>query len=727
MLAEPVYGDPTPAKIVIFILTVDYLDRKLPRSRYFLSFIAYHIELIASPTHNNVQQVSSLDEFMKSLRNFYPNDSRHSAFNDPELISKQLAINLSNIRGPDELYQWSRDIVKKLTHARDHGRNFNLIESSRGLTGWFLKRFCLTIQLLGFAEYDLLYPSFYQFIQKQVKANCENTTTKVKGIGLTPPSVPLNGDSGSSIPADLEKLTRIQSEMIQSVGVPLPSAFKKALDAYALRASTSVHNGRFYESNASCHLASYHYLRYLKFLSEGEYHASFDALHQHFDYMVSKGSRKYYHFALVAKASLHLIFGEEDNAISTIEEAGNVAREHRDEVALTYVLTWLHKVMSNSVSQENLTRTRRITNSRLLDFLTLKHLDKGSLLAASILQLQFEEIVKCGASPEKSFRTMSKSLFCSLCGNSNALAKIARVSSRHWLRSGYPILARVYVDVLAFSPSLKLADESEDLTKALCDLLYWQGDTEKVLQTINVLSKPSMLTSLKLRSASPWRLIYMTKLFIKDCEFHIAKELLDVLHTSSPGDVVTKSEISRLEVLLMSSTKNSLEALRMLEAWIAAYKPLSKTKSPVDMITCYLIKSDLLMQAGRIGSSFVLILEQVKKASEYGLFVSVINLAVKLVAVFHSSHDEKMATELSMAIIPLLHRSNNATLISKIYSQLAEKKLSNHNLQHLNSFTRIPGNADTNDTNMSGRISSVAKTLNRHDFLSRSKMDTKVT
>lgn len=733
MLQEPVYGDLTPAKIVLSILTVDYLDKKLPRSRYFLSFIATHIELVASSADNNVQHVSSLEDFMKSLCNFYPNDSRHSAFNDPNLIGKQLEQNLSKIKGPDELYQWSRDMVKRLTHAQDHDRNFNLIESSRGLTGRFLKGFCLTIQLLGFAEYDLLYSSFNQFIHNQAKANREIIPKNMRGIGFTPLSVSWNGNFESIIPSDLEDLTRTQSEMIQSVGVPIPSAFKKALDAYALQASSSVHNGCLYEPNGSSHLASYHYLRYLKLLGEGEYHASFDALHQHFDYMVSKGSKRYYHYALVAKASLHLIFGEEDNAICTIEEAGNVAREHRDEAALTYVLTWLHKVLGNSVSHENLTRTKRIKNSRLLEFLTLINFERESLLAASILQLEFEEIVKNGASPKRSYQTMSKSLFCSLCGNSNALGKIARVSSRHWLRSGYPILAKVYVEVLAFSPRLKLADEPEELTKALCDLFYWQGDMGKLLQNINTLSKSSVLTRLTLRSASPWRLIYMIKLFIRNCEFRIAKELLDVLHASSSRDVVTKGEIIRLEVLLMSSTKNSMEALRVLEGWITAYESLSKAISPIDIITCYLIKSDLLIKAGRFGSSFVLILEQIKKASKYGLFVSVVILAVKLVAIFHACHDKRMAIELSMAIVPTLHRSNNATLISEIYLQLAEKyihphsdsmqnKLSN-NLQHSNSSSRITGYADINHMKLSGSMSSVAKTLNRHDFLPESETD----
>ncbi|PVH16115.1 uncharacterized protein CXQ87_003979 [Candidozyma duobushaemuli] len=376
------------------------------------------------------------------------------------------------------------------------------------------------------------------------------------------------------------------------------------------------------------------------YLNDGDYHASFDALHQYFDYVVSEGSKEFYHFALIAKASLHVVFGEEQDALRTIEEAGNIAREHKDEVALTFVLTWLYKASDKWASLRSSKKTLKQRDSKLLELLVVKDLEQQSLLNANVLQLEYENILLCGASQKKCFQAMSKSLYCWLNCNSKSLGKVSRIASRHWLRSGYPTLAEVYLRVSEISLGREASQFNDETALSACEIFFWKGEDEKVLKLITSFSDPSSSSRKFNEELSIWKIIYMIKMQLKTGEFVTAKELLNLIDASSSSSAI-KREVSRLNVQLLSSCDNKREALRLLQSW--AKSSSSGQESPSDLISSYLIKSELLLQANLLGASFVLILEQMTRAAKHGLYCLNIELAVRINLPHATSEPFKLA------------------------------------------------------------------------------------
>lgn len=667
-------GGVTPAGIVLFMLVNDYLDEKIPRSRSLLFFIASHTQSIAT-FKSTAHLVTTLVDFHYSLKSYFLTKDPNGHNEQLDKITDWLHCSIAAINGPDDLYRWSRENVKKWTFSEHDTHEPCHLPSKRSPLGNFMRNISIMIRLLSFEEYDDLYSAFDNFI----KNNLLPTIAEKKHCSHGSPDMLAERQTGIVAPLEIRRLTQVQSKVLQSIGITTPLTFESALEKFAFTTLSAIGSGTNHRPHSSSYLASFHYLRYLEYLNDGDYHASFDALHQYFDYVVSEGSMEFYHFALIAKASLHVVFGEEQDALRTIEEAGNIAREHKDEIALTFVLTWLYKALDKWASLRSSKKTFKQRDSKLLELLVVKDLEQQSFLNANVLQLEYENILLCGASQKKCFQAMSKSLYCWLNCNSNSLGKISRMASRHWLRSGYPTLAEVYLKVSEISTGRRASQINDKAALSACEIFFWKGEDEKVLDIISLFGDSSLSSRKFDEELSIWKIIYMIKLQLKTGEFVSAKELLSLIDASSSNSAM-KAEVSRLNVQLMSSCGNKQEALRLLQSWTKS-SSLGQ-ESPSDLISSYLIKSDLLLQANLLGASFVLILEQMTRAAKHGLYCLNIELAVRLIHCFSACQDKMMLFEVSKALLPILHRSNNLNLILQIYLQIANLRI---NLPHATS------------------------------------------
>lgn len=667
-------GGVTPAGIVLFMLVNDYLDGKIPRSRNLLFFIASHIQSTAT-FKSTAPLATTLVDFHCSLKSCFLTKEPNGQNEQLDKITSWLHCSIAAINGPDDLYRWSRETVKKLTLSEHDTHEFCHRPTTRSPLGNFMRNISIMIRLLSFEEYDSLYSAFDNFI----KNNHVPTIAEEKVRSHGSPKLFAERQTGVVSPLEIRCLTQVQSKVLQSIGITTPLTFESALEKFAFATLSAIRSETNRRPHSSSYLASFHYLRYLEYLNDGDYHASFDALHQYFDYVVSEGSKEFYHFALIAKASLHVVFGEEQDALRTIEEAGNIAREHKDEVALTFVLTWLYKALDKWASLRSSKKTLKQRDSKLLELLVVKDLEQQSLINANVLQLEYENILLCGASQKKCFQAMSKSLYCWLNCNSKSLGKVSRIASRHWLRSGYPTLAEVYLRVSEISLGREASQFNDETALSACEIFFWKGEDEKVLKLITLFSDPSLSSRKFNEELSIWKIIYMIKMQLKTGEFVTAKELLNLIDASSSSSAI-KREVSRLNVQLLSSCDNKREALRLLQSW--AKSSSSGQESPSDLISSYLIKSELLLQANLLGASFVLILEQMTRAAKHGLYCLNIELAVRLIHCFSACQDKMMLFEVSKALLPILHRSNNLNLISQIYLQIANLRI---NLPHATS------------------------------------------
>lgn len=652
----------TPAGIILYLLVNDYLDGKIPRSRNLLFFIASQIQ--STTFESNAPLATTLVDFHCSLKNCFLTKDLNGHNEQLDKITAWLHCSIAAIHGPDDLYKWSRETVMKLTFFEHDTREFCHLPSTRSPLGTFMRNFSIMIRLLSFEEYDSLYSAFDNFIKNNDAPNIAEEKIFLNGS----PELSARRPNGVVSPLEIRRLTQVQSKVLQSIGITTPLNFESALERFALATLSGIRGGANHRPQSSSYLASFHYLRYLEFLNDGDYHASFDALHQYFDYVVSEGSKEFYHFALIAKASLHVVFGEEQDALRTIEEAGNIAREHKDEVALTFVLTWLYKALDKWAGLRSSKRTLKQRDSKLLELLVVKDLEEQSFLNANVLQLEYENILLCGASQRKCFQAMSKSLYCWLNCNSKSLGKISRIASRHWLRSGYPALAEVYLKVSEISLTLRASQFNDRTALSACEIFFWKGEDEKVLKLITLFSDPSLSSRKFNEELSIWKIIYMTRMKLKNEEFVTAKELLSLIDASSSSTAI-KREVSRLNVQLLSSCDNKREALGLLQS-----RAESSSSGQETLITIYLIKSELLIQANLLGASFVLILEQMTRAAKHGLYCLNIELALRLIHCFSACQDKLMLFEVSKALLPILHRSENLNLISQIYLQIANLK-----------------------------------------------------
>lgn len=93
--------------------------------------------------------------------------------------------------------------------------------------------------------------------------------------------------------------------------------------------------------NEITHFPAVHVFRYLESILDNCYQAAADALHNYFDYMLTKNDESCFHISLLCLATFHARLHECPAAIKAFEEATKVARENKDTETLNLIMIWI--------------------------------------------------------------------------------------------------------------------------------------------------------------------------------------------------------------------------------------------------------------------------------------------------------------------------------------------------------------------------------------------------
>uniref|UniRef100_A0A0L0P5G8 Anaphase-promoting complex subunit 5 n=1 Tax=Candidozyma auris TaxID=498019 RepID=A0A0L0P5G8_CANAR len=653
----------SPVNIVFSMLLILHVEKKFVPSRHLLRFFSVYCENFFEETSCDANETfKSLNQLIARLYLLHLKDTEGKTAGR-DLINC-LCQALDHIQVPNDLYVWSMKLRQLTTESHRLERNsMHRRITSRSITYRFLKKIGVATKLLEYTDYVDLFESLEIF---QLNGTMPYSLIRLKTSKL--PGSQLND---KSIAHSIAREEGASINLIESMNVPISDDVNNCCPVFASN-SNFILSKQSDSDDASC-LASYHYWRYMKSMKEGDYHASYDALHQLFDYLVSKGSKRFYHLALITKAALHVSFGEESNALNAIEEAGNVAREHKDEVALKLVLIWLFKLLNESSCSGDLKGIGlTVKSSKLLEFLINRNCPMQNTFTSTILILECEYLIQSGAAPFRAFQSINKSLFSTLCGTFFTFKTAARNASSYWLQMGYPYLAEVYIDIVAGHVDLENVDGySTELESTLCEIFYWRGDEESLLQKIEELSGESSINREKVRLAQTWQTVLLIKWALNRGDTWRAKELLSLIDNNSQKKTSVHSTIMFLRDQIFAKTTNNRTSLRPVE-WRKhfRFKHLHEDLL-VDQITGSNFKSGILKK-NRIGSGFVNALQRFQLASKSGSFPCVVKATIRLVTIFLECSEPDIASELSMSLLPVLHRSDNVEYSSDVYLQLAK-------------------------------------------------------
>ncbi|SCU95839.1 LAMI_0F04016g1_1 [Lachancea mirantina] len=120
-----------------------------------------------------------------------------------------------------------------------------------------------------------------------------------------------------------------------------------------------------------------HMLKYLQALRDRQYDVSLDELYKYFDYMLGYNGENFFHTSLLALASFHAHFYNNDIAVKTFEEATTVARENKDINTLNLLLMWVFEFLEKDRQRAD---EFKITTKQILDYLKSSSDDQSSII-----------------------------------------------------------------------------------------------------------------------------------------------------------------------------------------------------------------------------------------------------------------------------------------------------------------------------------------------------------
>lgn len=93
--------------------------------------------------------------------------------------------------------------------------------------------------------------------------------------------------------------------------------------------------------NEITHFPAIHVIRYLEAIRNNCYQTALDALHNYFDYMLTRSDEKCFHVSLLCLATFHSQSHDYAAAVKAFEEATKVARENKDSETLNLIMIWV--------------------------------------------------------------------------------------------------------------------------------------------------------------------------------------------------------------------------------------------------------------------------------------------------------------------------------------------------------------------------------------------------
>lgn len=710
----------SPLSIALTLLIKIYLSNELLNHRSIVYLLVQHLEGEQYHQKNPLKVAPTLSDLCDAFRTFHKSGiiSKSSLPLTPELNPVELAIEklLDLVWAIHNEEQLQLQISETYTLLLDP----NIISSSkssyvspRSVVGRFLQRIVVAAKLLHFDESILVFRSFCHFRQstqafyKEFKNSgfeCRANQTLVSITGATgrknksytkfQEGITIGEDEfckvlqdqldiglGTALsPGDdlvvtpltkieLDCLVDAQVKFLERFGSPTPPELRSLMEQMV---SPYLEFSSAHKTSSGLS-PSYHYLRYLESLFEGNYLAAFDSLHQYFDYMVSQGSRYYYHFALIAKASLHQCFGEDQKALDSLEEAISVARENKDNATLTYVLSWLFNFMKGKPKLwVNQSFFQNDCELQLLEFLSRKSQNVSLLLAAVSFCYVTEGHLANGDSAEKLYESLFGAIFVSINDGTTSFVKCCDLASVVWSKLGLPYLSELYVDMgLAYALKFGPQNDVLDLTLKKKKSAFSKGNPENAINELR-----EMLQSYVKNIPQFQRLQKQLQLFQIDTNISsgktlLANEALKVFLSAGEMDEETRFNIIKLQSSILADNCDPTSAMEYICREIS---DASRRKRPniFMSIQLNLIKTYQLIQFGANERALSLLIQQIKLAKLIGFGTILMNGLVQMISLLNNTGSVQEAHRIALRLVPAVTRTQNQHLIAALFYELAK-------------------------------------------------------
>lgn len=277
-----------------------------------------------------------------------------SNIGDSKVVSGMILSKLCDLDSLDAFYDFLNDMTKLLIDPpldliggkAQKVKGLKTMQSNSFL-GKFLLNIILNVKVMDFKEMLMLWKAFCEYRKPFMQIEQDEFWKRIR------PECEIIDQVISQ--DDLKNLFDFQLNQLQRSAAEVPEDVQNILKMLTQR----QRNG----ANKS------YYIEYLQYWLQGDYENALNSLHRYFDYMMSSKQNYYYHYALLALASLHASFGCEQEALRAINEAIMVAREARDSNCLNYLLSWLFNFLNDS---PHLEKDGEMNRDQILDFLELK-------------------------------------------------------------------------------------------------------------------------------------------------------------------------------------------------------------------------------------------------------------------------------------------------------------------------------------------------------------------
>jgi len=712
----------SPLNIALTLLVKLYLSNLLTNQRSIVYILVKYLEGRQYDQTKELKVAPTLCELCEAFLECQVdgNSTRMPPHSNSHGLSAKLAIfNLLDlawsIESEEDMHLQINEANSLLLDPNTISSGINMAASPRSIIGRFLQRIVVAAKLLHFDESMLVFQSFCHFRESSrsyyetfkmdgfdqlgtnQRAHSVGSTTEVRNhmddfnktsednqildamlykslndqLGLITSTATLPEEDVVVTPhtkAELDSLIDAQINFLERYGSPTSPALRSIMEQLAspyLEFST-VHRGHSGPS------PSIHYLRYLEHLHEGNYLAAFDSLHQYFDYMVSQGSRYFYHFALIARASLHQCFGEDQKALDSIEEAISVARENKDNGTLTYVLSWLFNFMKDKptlwVSQTSFQNNGEL---QLLDFLSRKSQTVSLLLAAVSFCFVTESYLSNGDPSEKLCESLFRALYVSINDGTPSFVKCSELASLVWCKLGVPYLNELYVDT-GLTYALKFGSKSDVLDLSLKKQvgIFWRENPESAMNELRQMLKTYTGNVAQYQRLQKQILLLQIESSLRSGKVLLARESIDVLLNSGDMDEESKLDVIRLNSSLLVANENTSGAIQWFSREIS-----NSTKrirpNLFNSIRLNLIKTRLLIHADANSRALSLIAQHIKIAKGIGFGAVLMEALVQMISLLNNIQSVDEANRIGLRLIPAVTRTQNQKLVAALYFELA--------------------------------------------------------
>lgn len=422
---------------------------------------------------------------------------------------------------------------------------------------------------------------------------------------------------------NIQTLLDKQIKILETYGQKTPKPLK---DIMKLMTSATSNIYLIQSANLSS-IPSYYYIQYLECLHEMDYQGSFQALHKYFDYMVSNNSKYFYHFALISRATLHQYFGEDEKALDAIEEAISVARENRDNITLTYILSWLFNFMRNKPELWEVQNFYHNNNElHLLDFLVKKSKMVSLLLYSTSYHFEALHIIDNGGSMNKYIESLIKAVYVSIHDSLPSFIKSMEMSSVIWSRIGNSVLSDLFSEIaLEFAQRTGNKGDEVSIEIRRSYLTFSKGDTEAGYNNIDSLRHKVGQDLTLYKSLTIRRLIMLIKINLNKGRLKFADKLMNMLMNDDIQDIELRTELVYLRAQVENGLSNRSKALSIISNYLSDIsKQPSQIKTNISIIMrLNLLKCQIFNDSGVPTRAISLLVQQLQQAKRIG-FISII-------------------------------------------------------------------------------------------------------